>query len=58
MYKYNYVNLSFKYNHSMLLYNDAAMEIVSMLLDHSSMTVTQDSYGKIVQKKISIEWVD
>ena len=29
------------------------MEIVSKLLGHSSMKVTQDSYGKIVQKKIS-----
>ena len=31
------------------------MEIVSKLLGHSSMKVTQDSYGKIVQKKISEE---
>jgi len=31
------------------------MEIVSKLLGHSSMKVTQDSYGKVVQKKISEE---
>jgi len=31
------------------------MEIVSKLLGHSSMKVTQDSYGKIVEKKISLE---
>jgi hypothetical protein len=31
------------------------MEIVSALLGHSSMKVTQDSYGKIVEKKISEE---
>jgi len=31
------------------------MEIVSNLLGHSSMKVTQDSYGKIVEKKISEE---
>jgi integrase/recombinase XerD len=31
------------------------MEIVSKLLGHSSMKVTQDSYGKIVQRKISEE---
>lgn len=31
------------------------MEIVSKLLGHSNMKVTQDSYGKIVQKKISLE---
>ena len=39
----------------MLLYNDVPMEIVSKLLGHSSMKITQDSYGKIVQKKISLE---
>jgi integrase len=38
-----------------LLYNDAPMEIVSKLLGHSNMKITQDSYGKIVQKKISLE---
>jgi len=31
------------------------MEIVSKLLGHSSMRITQDSYGKIVQKKVSLE---
>ena len=31
------------------------MEIVSELLGHSSMKVTQASYGKIVQKSISKE---
>ncbi len=31
------------------------MEIVSKLLRHSSMKITQDSYGKIVEKKISLE---
>jgi integrase/recombinase XerD len=36
-------------------FNDARMEIVSKLLGHSSMKVTQDSYGKIVEKKISLE---
>jgi len=29
------------------------MEIVSQLLGHSSITITEDSYGKIVQKKVS-----
>ncbi|WP_417876107.1 tyrosine-type recombinase/integrase [Winogradskyella sediminis] len=38
---------------TVLLYNDVPMEIVSELLGHSSMKVTQDSYGKIVQRKIS-----
>ena len=28
------------------------MEIVSKLLGHSSMKITQDSYGKVVMKKI------
>ena len=29
------------------------MEIVSELLGHSSIVTTQESYGKIVQKKVS-----
>jgi integrase/recombinase XerD len=40
---------------TVLLYNDVPMEIVSELLGHSSMKITQDSYGKVVQKKISME---
>ena len=40
---------------TVLLYNDVPMEIVSELLGHSSMKITQDSYGKIVEKKISLE---
>tara|TARA_R110002033_G_C3890127_1_gene238770 strand:+ start:229 stop:1419 length:1191 start_codon:yes stop_codon:yes gene_type:complete len=40
---------------TVLLYNDVPMEIVSELLGHSSMKTTQDSYGKVVQKKISLE---
>jgi len=28
------------------------MEIVSQLLGHSSITITQDYYGKVVQKKV------
>ena len=41
---------------TVLLYNDVPMEIVSKLLGHSSsMKITQDSYGKIVEKKISEE---
>ena len=31
------------------------MEIVSKLLGHSRMKITQDSYGKVVEKKISLE---
>jgi integrase/recombinase XerD len=38
-----------------LLYNDVPMEIVSELLGHSNMLITQESYGKIVQKKVSEE---
>ena len=40
---------------TVLLYNDVPMEIVSELLGHSSMKVTQASYGKIVQKRVSEE---
>ncbi|WP_159018690.1 site-specific integrase [Algibacter sp. L3A6] len=39
---------------TVLLYNDVPMEIVSELLGHSSMKITQDSYGKVVQKKVSL----
>ncbi len=44
-----------KFKVVVLLYNDVPMEIVSKLLGHSSMKITQDSYGKIVQRKISVE---
>ena len=40
---------------TVLLYNDVPMEIVSELLGHSSMKITQDSYGKVVQKRIRSE---
>nr|WP_315141915.1 site-specific integrase [uncultured Flavobacterium sp.] len=40
---------------TVLLYNDVPMEIVSELLGHSNMVITQESYGKIVQKKVSDE---
>ncbi|MCR8667285.1 site-specific integrase [Aestuariibaculum sp. M13] len=40
---------------TVLLYNNVPMEIVSELLGHSSMKITQESYGKIVQKKVSEE---
>ena len=39
----------------MLLYNDVPMEIVSELLGHSSMKITQEYYGKVVQKRVSQE---
>ena len=38
---------------TVLLYNDVPMEIVSQLLGHSSITITEDSYGKVVQRKVS-----
>ena len=40
---------------TVFLFNDVLMEIVSEPLGHSSMKITQDSYGKIVQKKIIME---
>jgi integrase/recombinase XerD len=40
---------------TVLLYNNVPMEIVSELLGHSNMKITQESYGKVVQKKISLE---
>lgn len=38
---------------TVLLFNDVPMEIVSELLGHSNMLITQESYGKVVQKKVS-----
>ncbi len=38
---------------TILLYNDVPMEIVSELLGHSNLLITQESYGKVVQKKVS-----
>jgi integrase/recombinase XerD len=38
---------------TVLLYNDVPMEVVSELLGHSNMVITQESYGKVVQKKVS-----
>jgi len=38
---------------TVLLYNDVPIEIVSQLLGHSSITITEDSYCKVVQKKVS-----
>ena len=40
---------------TVLLYNDVPMEIVSELLGHSSIKITQEYYGKIVQKRVSEE---
>ena len=40
---------------TVLLYNDVPMEIVSKLLGHSSISTTEDSYGKVVEKRISME---
>jgi len=36
-----------------LLYNDVPMEIVSKLLGHSRMGITQAYYGKILEEKVS-----
>lgn len=38
---------------TVLLYNDVPMEIVSELLGHSKLSITQESYAKVVQKKVS-----
>lgn len=38
---------------TILLYNDVPMEVVSKLLGHSSMAVTQKHYAKVVNKKVS-----
>lgn len=38
---------------TVLLYNDVPMEIVSELLGHSKITITQEHYAKVVNKKVS-----
>lgn len=43
---------------TILLYNDVPMEIISKLLGHSSMKITQDTYEKVVQKKNSLEMIN
>jgi integrase len=40
---------------TVLLFNDVSIEIVSELLGHSSIQITQDYYGKILQKKVGME---
>jgi integrase len=40
---------------TVLLYNNVPMEIVSELLGHTKLQTTQQSYGKIVQKKVGEE---
>jgi integrase/recombinase XerD len=42
---------------TVLLYNDVPMEIVSELLGHSKMSITQEHYGKIVQAKVSEQMI-
>lgn len=39
---------------TVLLYNDVPIEVVSELLGHSSIKITQDYYGKIVNKTLSV----
>ncbi len=40
---------------TVLLFNNVPMEIVSELLGHSNMSITQEYYGKVVMKKVSEE---
>lgn len=40
---------------TVLLYNDVPMEVVSEILGHSSIKITQEYYGKVVQSRISEE---
>lgn len=43
---------------TVLLYNDVPMEVVSELLGHSKLTITQEHYAKVVQKKVSEKMKD
>ena len=42
---------------TVLLYNGVPMEIVSELLGHSKMSITQDHYAKVVQIRVSEEMI-
>lgn len=37
---------------TILLYNDVPMEIVSEILGHSSISITQEHYAKVQQSKV------
>ena len=43
---------------TVLLYNDVPMEIVSELLGHSEMSITQAHYGKIIKAKVSEQMIN
>lgn len=43
---------------TVLLYNDVPMEVVSELLGHSSLKITQKYYGKIIEKTVSDKMKD
>ena len=40
---------------TVLLYNNVPMEVVSELLGHSKMDITQKHYGKVVKHQVSLE---
>lgn len=40
---------------TVLLFNNVSMEVVSELLGHSKLTTTQQSYGKVVKRKVGEE---
>ncbi|MFP7657610.1 site-specific integrase [Chryseobacterium proteolyticum] len=42
---------------TVLLYNDVPMEVVSELLGHSKITITQEHYAKVVNKKVSEQMI-
>lgn len=43
---------------TVLLYNDVPMEIVSELLGHSSIGITQEYYGRVVKKSVSKNMIE
>ncbi|MBP7172539.1 MAG: site-specific integrase [Cloacibacterium sp.] len=43
---------------TVLLFNDVPMEIVSELLGHSEISITQGHYAKVVQKKVSEQMIN
>jgi hypothetical protein len=51
----SFIENVFAFASTILLFNDVPMEIVYELLGHSSMLTTQESYTKVIQRKVSDE---
>ena len=44
---------SITFGYTELIYSDVSMNIVSQLLGRNSISINEESYGKVVKKKVS-----